>query len=69
MKESVSLNYFSSRKGQIYSKNNSNKRYVVVNYDLRNLYLVNISNNFNLFKFVHKIKYKDLYKKNLKIER
>lgn len=63
------LGYFSTRKGQIYSSEEFRKRYVVVDYNLTEMYLINLNSRNKLFRKIKKLKYRDIPKSGLRLEK
>lgn len=62
------MGYFSTRKGQIYSNNKLKKRYVVVDYNLTEMYLVNLESRNKLFRKIRKLRYRDIPSSGLQLE-
>lgn len=62
------MGYFSTRKGQIYSNNKLKRRYVVVDYNLTEMYLINIESRNKLFRKIKKLKYRDIPDSGLQLE-
>lgn len=62
------MGYFSTRKGQIYSNEKCRKRYVVVDYNLTEMYLINLESKNKLFRKIRKLKYRDIPNSGLQLE-
>lgn len=62
------MGYFSTRKGQIYSNDKLRRRYVVVDYNLTEMYLIDIESRNKFFRKIKRLKYRDIPKSGLQLE-